>query len=84
MPSDTPKLAWQHAWDYGIETGRYMLVGELGGDWKDAVLEMGPNFGAAPLHPDPRIAAEQQILDNMVRGQAQRRTDSGGNGEANS
>lgn len=70
----TPKLAWQHAWDYGIETGRYILVGEPGGDWRDdAVLEIGPNFDTAPLHTDPRIALEQQILDNMVRGQQQRR-----------
>ncbi|MFL0290776.1 hypothetical protein ACJH6J_06980 [Mycobacterium sp. SMC-18] len=63
----TPKLAWEHAWNYGIETGRYTLVGEPGGDWRDAVIHAGPNFDTAPLHTDPRIAAEQQILDNMVR-----------------
>jgi hypothetical protein len=63
----TPKLSWQHAWDYGIETGRYILVGERGGDWRHAVLQIGPNFDTAPLHTDPRIAIEQQILDNMLR-----------------
>jgi hypothetical protein len=72
--TDEPKLSWQHAWDYGIETGRYILVGEPGGDWRDAFLQIGPNFDTAPLHTDPRIAAEQQILDNMVRAQEQRRT----------
>ena len=71
----TPKLAWQHAWDFGIETGRYILVGEPGTRWEDAVLHAGPNFDTAPLHTDPRIAVEQQILDNMVR--AQQRTDEG-------
>jgi hypothetical protein len=67
MTDNTPKLSWQHAWDYGIETGRYILVGKPGGDWRDAELEPGPNFDTAPLHTDPRIAVEQQILDNMVR-----------------
>lgn len=73
-----PKLSWQHAWDYGIETGRYILVGPAGGDWRDAELQIGPNFDTAPLHTDPRIAAEQQILDNMVRAHAQRRATDGG------
>ena len=58
----TPKLAWQHAWHYGIETGRYILVGEQGVRWEDAVLQIGPNFDTAPLHADPRIAREQVPL----------------------
>lgn len=69
----TPKLSWQHAWDYGVETGRYILVGPQGGDWKEAELEIGPNFDTAPLHTDRRIAIEQQVLDNMLRKRAERR-----------
>lgn len=68
----TPLQAWQHAWHYGIETGRYILVGEPGVRWEDAVLQMGPNFDTAPLHSDPRIAAEQRLLDNMVRAEERR------------
>lgn len=68
----TPKLAWQHAWHYGIETGRYILVGEQGVRWEDAVLQIGPNFDTAPLHADPRIAREQVLLDDMLRAHAPR------------
>lgn len=81
MTDNTPKQSWQHAWDYGIETGRYILVGEPGADWKDAELEMGPNFQTAPLHSDPRIAIEQEVLDNMLRAQQQRRSDPDGGAE---
>ncbi|TQK27890.1 hypothetical protein [Arthrobacter sp. SLBN-53] len=77
MNDGTPKLAWQHAWDYGIETGRYILVGEQGIRWEDAVLQAGPNFDTAPLHPDPRIAVQQQLLDNMVRAEQRRQQDEG-------
>jgi hypothetical protein len=56
--------------DFGIETGRYILVGE--GDWRDAPMHTGPNFQTAPLHPSPLVAVEQQIIDNMLRMQEQR------------
>ncbi|MGV0772043.1 hypothetical protein [Mycobacterium syngnathidarum] len=72
MTDGAPKQPWQHAWDYGIETGRYILVGERGEDWQNAVLHPGPNFDTAPLHTDPRIAVHQQILDNIARAQRQR------------
>ena len=59
--------------DFGIETGRYILVGERQIDWRDAEIQIGPNFQTAPLHPNPLIAAEQQIIDNMLRMQEHRR-----------
>ena len=72
--TDKPRRSWETAMDFGIETGRYILVGEKGTDWRDAPMELGPNFQTAPLHPDPLVAAEQQIIDNMLRMQEQRRT----------
>ena len=65
--------------DFGIETGRYILVGE--GDWRDAPMHTGPNFQTAPLHPDPLIAAEQKIIDNMLLMQEQRQASIDPDGE---
>jgi hypothetical protein len=68
--------------DFGIETGRYILVGERQNDWRDAEIQIGPNFQTAPLHPSPLVAAEQQIIDNMLRMQEQRRASTDPDGEA--
>ena len=71
--TDAPRPPWEVAMDFGIETGRYILVGERQVDWRDAEIHLGPNFQTAPMHPSPLIAAEQQIIDNMLSMQEQRR-----------
>jgi hypothetical protein len=76
--TETPRPPWETAMDFGIATGRYMLVGERQADWRDAEIHMGPNFSAAPLHLSPLIAAEQQIIDNMLRMQEQRKPSEAG------
>lgn len=78
--TDGPQPPWNVAMDFGIATGRYILIGEPEDAWRNAVIHAGPNFHTAPLHPDPLIATEQQIIDNMLRMQEQRqaRIDLGG------